>query len=59
VKHRVDADGFKVRDAGAAENQFLKHVRCMHIIHVLIFRREYVITVRPLDPSDGKRKGDD
>jgi cob(I)alamin adenosyltransferase len=27
VKHRVDADGFKFRDAGAAENPFLKHVR--------------------------------
>jgi hypothetical protein len=27
VKHSVDADGFKVRDAGAAENQFLKYVR--------------------------------
>jgi stage II sporulation protein D len=27
VKHRVDADGLKVRDAGAAENPFLKPVR--------------------------------
>jgi hypothetical protein len=27
VKQRVNADGLKARDAGAAENQFLKHVR--------------------------------
>jgi hypothetical protein len=25
--HRCDADEFKVQDAGAVENQFLKHVR--------------------------------
>jgi hypothetical protein len=27
VNHRVDADGFNARDAGAGENQFLEHVR--------------------------------
>jgi hypothetical protein len=27
VVQRVDADGFKARDAGTAENQFLKHVQ--------------------------------
>ncbi len=30
VKHRVNADEFKVQDAGAAENQFLKHVWYNH-----------------------------
>lgn len=36
MKHRGDADGFKVRDVGADENQFLNDFVYKYIINRLI-----------------------
>jgi hypothetical protein len=41
VKHRVDADEFKVQDAGAVENQFLKHIRYIN----LGFNKRFFLTI--------------